>query len=293
MAKVVDNSLSIKLFNLCNEIYKSEQYLKTDNNDLNRMCYLIDVKSIEGLKKKLKYDKLEKCFANNISLQEFKEKIKDHKAKLNINILPEKFNNSHELMQALDNNKKYYLITNISFFKKINADKNFDNFGIKVIFKKDKMKFIFNDNGELSFFKKETGIIEKSLLIFPTNQKEPMNSSGVSIEKQPSNNFWFKDDLEILIRLFYYNKFLKEKENKDFNRLNQENYRSAYLINYIWLEKYKSFFEYNDLENYLLQIGKKDSSYVKDNDYISSEYIENLISNLPLGLINKLQKKKN
>ena len=143
MSKSFDYSIAIQLYNLCNEIYKSEQFLKTDNNDQTRMCYLIDVKSIDDLKKQLNYEKLKKYIAKNISLQEFKEKVKDHKTKININTTPEKFNNSNELIQTLNNNRKYYLITNYSLCMKICVEKNLNNFGIKVTFKKDKMIFIF------------------------------------------------------------------------------------------------------------------------------------------------------
>ena len=76
-------------------------------------------------------------------------------------------------------------------------------------------------------------------------------SNSPTMVKQPIDNIKFKDDLEILIRLYYNYRILKEKENKEFNFLNEDNSNTMYLINNNWIEKYKSFYEYNDLVNYL------------------------------------------
>ena len=108
--------------------------------------------------------------------------------------------------------------------------------------------------------------------------------------KQPIDNIKIKDDLEILIRLYYNYRILKEKENKEFNFLNEDNSNTMYLINNNWIEKYKSFYEYNDLVNYL-KTNKNDKVYTINEGILSKEYIDNFISNLPSNYINKKKKK--
>ncbi len=58
-------------------------------------------------------------------------------------------------------------------------------------------------------------------------------------------------DLEILVRMFYYNKYLREKENCLFREIKEEeNSEIVYLIHNSWLEEYKSYFDYHSWKNY-------------------------------------------
>ena len=51
-------------------------------------------------------------------------------------------------------------------------------------------------------------------------KKEADNNDKKEItETHPMDEYSFKTDLEILIRLFYYYRFLKEKDNLDFKPL--------------------------------------------------------------------------
>ena len=145
------------------------------------------------------------------------------------------------------------------------------------------MIIIFNENDKLTFFNNTTGLIEKSLLY--------QNSNSETLVNQPCNNYKFKDDLEILIRLYYNYRYLKEKENIEFDVLNKEKSESVYLINNNWIEKYKSFYEYNDLKDYLKQLNKDDKLYTTSFDIITKDYINKIISNLPMDYINKLKDK--
>ena len=109
----------------------------------------------------------------------------------------------------------------------------------------------------------------------------------------PCNFIKFKPDLEILIRIFYYNKYLREKENDSFKELNkEENCEMGYLINNSWMEEYKSFFDYKYLEHYLM-IEKKYSDSIIKKIYLSEETIKNIIENLPIDYINEINKKGN
>ena len=235
------------------------------------------------MKKQISYDKLKNYIEKNISYEEFRKKVKDKTQKIKANLNPEKFKSSNDIIQALNNKKtKFYMITNFSLTQKICDKKNLGNTSIKYSFHKDKIILIFNENDKLSFYNNTTGLINKSLLVqdYQMFKNERYNSKKEIIEKHPMSEYSFKTDLEILIRLFYFYRFLKEKDNLDFKSLKHENSRSIYLMNNDWIEKYKSFFEYKDLENYLLQL-KDDRSNLIDNDFISEEYIHKLITNLP------------
>ena len=236
MSKNVDNSNGFQLYELCKEFYKYEQYLLKSERDNNNICYLIDAKSINYLKKQIYYDELKKYFENDISKEKFREIAKRFEIKNKIDLFPETFKTSDNLIESLNNGNKYYYITQ-SLCSKICKEQIFENCGIKYSNHGNKIEFTFSDNNTLKFLINLSGLIEKSLLIKDTQKR---------------NNNEIKNVLEILIRLFYFNKFLKEKDNLEFKTLKKENFHSVYLINNDWLEKYKSFYDYNELENYLL-----------------------------------------
>ena len=96
--------------------------------------------------------------------------------------------------------------------------------------------------------------------------------------------------MEILIELYYYHKILKAKENTSFKELNDENKETVYLINNNWIENYKSFFEYKDLENELINIDNKNHIEIKD-IYITDEFIGKKISSLTDSFIEKINRK--
>lgn len=293
MSKIDDSSISIS-YDLCQQFYSYEQHLKSIVKKQIHMSYLIDTNSIDKLKKQINYEEMKKYFEGSISFEDFKEKIKNKIKKIKTNLIPEKFKTSKDLIQALNNNKKFYFITNYSLTQKICDNNNLSNKSIKFLLDKEKIIISFNENEELLIYNNSTGIIEKSLLVNNNSNDIEINSQNLgNDDKHLSNNYKlkFKADFEILIRLFYYNRFLKEKNNLDFKNLNQENYLSTYLINNNWMEKFKSYYEYNDLENYLLQV-KDDQSNLFEKDYISEDFITNIISNLPETYINKISKQK-
>ena len=78
-------------------------------------------------------------------------------------LIPDKFNNSKDLLKAL-NKKKFYCFTNFMSVRKICENVEINNFGMKSILHKDKITIIFTEKDELTFFNNSTGLIEKSLL---------------------------------------------------------------------------------------------------------------------------------
>ena len=102
-----------------------------------------------------------------------------------------------------------------------------------------------------------------------------------------------KKDLEILVRIFYYNKYLTEKENDSFKILNKEkNSETVYLINDSWMKEYKSFFDYQALENYLKNNKELSDLFAKNNDYLSEKIIKKAIEILQGDFIKKINEKK-
>ena len=236
------------------------------------------------MKKQINYDKFKTYLSNdNVSREDFKEEIKKHlkknmKIKIETDLMPDKFNNSKDLLKALNKeNLKFYYFTNFMFVQKICENVEVGNFSMKAMLHKDKITIIFNEKekDELTFFNNTAGLIQKELL--------------KSLEKDIS--YPFKKDLEILIRLYYNYRFLKEKENTKFELLNEDNSQMVYLINNNWIEKYKSFFEYRDLKNYLLELNKTFKLYPTNFNSIKEDYIDKIISILPEDYIDKLKKK--
>ena len=195
MSKYVDSSLSLQLYDLCTEFYKYEQFLINHAKDQISMCLLIDMKLIDNLKKQINYDKMKDHIAKNISYGEFRKKIKGRTQKIKANINPEKFKSSDDLIQALNNEKKFYIITNFSLVKKICDNKNLVNTSIKYSFHKDKIILIFNDNDKISFYNNTTGLIDKSLLV--QDNQINKNLSDISkkeiTETHPIDEYSFKN----------------------------------------------------------------------------------------------------
>ena len=285
MSKYPDNSTGSHLYELCKEFYKYEQNLLKVENDTINKCYLIDSNSIDNLKKQIRYDELKEYIKNDISKENFTKITKDLSNKIKIDLSPKAFKTSDDLIKSLNNENQYYYITP-SLCSKLCKIKKFENYAIKYSIHKNKIEFIFNDNSSIQFLSNLLGLIEKSLLVKDSQTK--INNS-YSSEKHQKDEQNVKNDLEILIRLFYFNKFLKEKDNLDFKPLKKENYQLVYLINNDWLEKFKSFYDYNELENYLLK--SKNESYIIGLDFITEKSIQKIIYTLPETYINNIENK--
>ena len=192
MSKIDDSSISIS-YDLCQQFYSYEQHLKSIVKKQIHMSYLIDTNSIDNLKKQINYDEMKKYFEGSISFEDFKEKIKNKIKKIKTNLIPEKFKTSKDLIQALNNNKKFYFITNYSLTQKICDNNNLSNKSIKFLLDKEKIIISFNENDELLIYNNSTGIIEKSLLV-------NNNSNDIEINSQNLGN----DDKEQAVVRFVF-----------------------------------------------------------------------------------------
>ena len=281
-----------QIYEYCKAIYNYEKLLENFVKDKEYHVYLIDKNIFDNVKKKLDYERLKPLIAKNESYTEFKKKI-DKKEKRK-NIAPKKYNNSNELINELLSDKKFYIVTQ-DLLNKISIEDKYKGKNIILVMKKEKIKLILNDNDILYFNNNKNGIIEKSSWIqdgSPKNSISPKKKNeskeNISYEKIP-----FKMDLEILIRIFYFNKYLREKKNNNFIELKKdESSENAYLINDSWMEEYKAHFNYKTLEDYLINNHEFTDLIIKNKYYLSRETIKKLIENLPSEYINKINKKE-
>ena len=119
----------------------------------------------------------------------------------------------------------------------------------KYIYDKDSIILEFSDIDKLYITNKKNSVIEKSLLQEKNLLDSPPKTSSQSSAfetKTPGNGISnkFKYDIEILIRIFYFNKYLREKNNDSSKDLTKdENRELVYLINNSWMEEYKAYFD--------------------------------------------------
>ena len=281
MAKNYDPS-DKQIYELCKAVYNNEKFLENIIKNKEYLGYLIETDTLNKIKKNLDYERLKQyiekdsytIFVKNIKKR---EKVKSVKLK--------KFNNSKEFINELLN-KKYSLVHQV-LLDKLNSD--YKGNEIKYIIIHDKISLIFNDNDKLYFTNNKNGIIENSSLIQENSNSNDNPSSGPK-DVDKIETILFKHDLEILIRIFYFNKYLREKENNIFNELkNEENNETVYLINNYWMEEYKSFFDYDTLEQILIKFF--DTFNITDN-YLPESKVKNIIKNIPIEYINKINSKR-
>ena len=285
-----DGNLSEKqIYDYCIAIYNYEKFLENFMKNNKYQGYLIDKTTLDKVKTKLQYEKLKPLFDKNELYTEVMKKI-NKKEKIKY-IVPKKHNNSKELINELLNDKQFYLV-NQDLLNKLNKEDNYKGKTIEFIMNKEKIKLILNGNDILYFNNNKNGIIEKSSLV----QEDSLGNSispNESEEKISFDKISFKIDLEILIRIFYFNKYLREKENNNFIELKkEENSEIVYLINNSWMEEYKDYFNYKTLEDYLINNHQYTELIIKSKYYLSRETIKQLIENLPSEYINNINKKE-
>ena len=285
------SSNQLKIINICEEFYKNEFFYKNFVKNQEYYGYLIENKIIDKIKTKINYEKI-KPFVDKKEYEKCRKEIKDIEIKLE-ELTPKQYKKSKELMsELLNDNKSFYLIKQ-GYFSKIIDNSKLTGKEIHFKFNKDDtLIFIFSQNDNLTFTNNKSGVIDKSILLNNTkninvNSKEKV---GFPTPEGPSQNV--KNDLEILVRIFYYNKYLTEKENESFKELKkEENSETVYLIHNSWMEEYKSFFDYQYLENYLKNKKEYSDKFIQNNYNLSTETINDIIKNLPNEYINKINTK--
>ena len=281
MAKNDDTS-DKQIYELCKAVYNYEKFLENILKNKEYIGYLIETDTLNKIKKKLDYERL-KPYVEKDSYTNFAKNIKKREKLKSVKL--KKFNDSKEFINELLKDKKYSLVHH-ALLDKLNCD--YKGKEIKYIIIHDKISLIFNENDKLYLTNNKNGIIEKSSLIQENSNSNDNPSSGPK-DTDKTEAILFKKDLEILIRIFYFNKYLREKENNIFNELkNEENNETVYLINNSWIEEYKSFFDYNTLEQVLIK--SFDTNNITDN-YLPESKIKNIMKNIPIEYINKINLK--
>ena len=274
------NNEKEEIYNLCKEYYDYEIHMNYDHDNTKYKCFLIEKELMDKFKKNIFYDKLKDSIKKNIDFKHIDRNILNKLKKIKKDIVQTKFNNKQELLNKLEKKKIFYVLPAQFFIIFCKEDKKKEN-GIDTLFKNRKVRLFYKDNKEKIDFKyNEDGTIGKSNII-----KEEIDKKDNS-QSENKRKITFKEDLEILIELYYYHKILKSKENASFKELNDDNKEIVYLINNNWIENYKSFFEYKDLENELMNIDSKNPIEIKD-IYITDEFIDNKISSLSDSFIEK------
>ena len=276
------SSNQLQILSISKAIYQNEFFYKTCLKDNEYYGYLTDNKFIDKIKKKINYEKIKPLVAKDETYDKYKNEIKETQDKIE-EIIPKEYKNSKGLMQELLNyNKSFYLIKQ-EYLSKIIDNTKLTGKEIKFKFHGDNIILIFGENDLLVFTNNKDGILEKKILQnnFITTSEGNGDNSKLNRDT-PNDHIKFKTDLEILVRIFYFNKYLKEKETDEFKKLTKENNETIYLINNLWMEEYKSFFDFQILEDYL--INKKEYS----DSFVSEKVINKLVESLPIDYINKI-----
>jgi len=196
-----DKNEKEEIYKLCKEYYNYENYLNYEHNNQKCSCFLIEKELMNKFKKNICYDQLKNSIKKNIDLKNIDKNILNKLTKIKKNIVQTKFNNKQELLNELEKGKIFYVIT-AKLFNQCKEDKKVEK-GIDSLLYKGKVRLFFKDKKEKIDFKyNEDGTIGKSNLV----NKDAKNESQRKIV--------FKEDLEILIDLYYFHKILKSKENK-------------------------------------------------------------------------------
>ena len=277
------SSNQLQILNIFNAIYQNEKFYNSPYQNIDYYGYLIENKIIEKIKKDIDYIKLKPLIGNDRSYDKYKKEIKDipiEKDKL----FPKYLDSKKLYGDLLNNNKTFYLIKQDYLCN----DKMFDKDKLKgkeIKFKmqSDIITLIIDENRPLNFTNNRNCLIGRVFI----------KKDDVTHRETTNDQIKFNKELEILVRIFYYNKYLKEKENDAFIKLNEENKETVYLINNSWMEEYKSFFDYQSLENYLMNKKEFSDLFIKNNYYFSKEKINEIVNGLPEDYINKINKKEN
>ena len=284
-----------KIYEFCEGIYGNEKFFDNHMKNFEYKGYLLDNDIIEGNKNKINYASLKPLLKDQGSYDNLRKKIKE--TEIITEIFPKKYIKSEEFMKDLKNNKSFYLIKTEHLYK-ITDQKNIKTKEISFKFDDESIILLFSENDILK--SSSTGfIIERIFIreIKESNKSQAKNDQKLSETKiQPNDNIKFKKDIEILIRIYLYNKFLREKENNSLSILNKDYIETIYLVHNSWMDDYKSYFYCQDLDNYLVNYfaNKKEvfELCIKDNNYSSKE-IEKILDSLPPDYIDKINEKKN
>ena len=280
-----------QILDICTAFYQNEKFFNESYmKNKEYYGYLIDYNIIEEIRTKIKYENLKNFIAKDESYSIVKEKIKEPYPIIK-EIIP--MDIKQVKTELLNNDKLLYLIKQ-EYLDKISSNKNkIKGKEIKFVINNDNITIMFDQHFLLTYCNINC-LIGKKFLWKQNNANNKSDKINFETPNGSKKTIKFNKDIEILIRIFYYNKYLKDNENDTFITLNQENKETIYLIHNSWMEQYKSHFNYQVLENYLKNKKEYNDSFIKNNNYFinsSNEAINNIIENLPPEYINEINNK--
>ena len=305
------SKITKQVYELCLAYSNYEKFINNQTNNYKEIKgYLIENNIMEEFKKIIFYEKLKDIVKPGVAFSNIKDKIEENELNEEIKkiIVQSKFINSNELIKELNNNKKYYLI-NEDFWKIICKEDNKDEIGIKVLLTKKDIILFFKEDDKLMFIN-NNGIIEKSSLNNNLDNNEnkngenPNNNNSLDnnkinvfdnnnankIDKNESNNNEndkYKNEIEILIKLNFYSKKMKDFVNQN----NDENKNLFYLINKNWINEFKNNFNYETLKQNLNQknyFSNTENVQNIEETFFNNDLIKKIIANLPNEYFDKI-----
>jgi len=289
---------------LCFAFYSYKKSLRNKDPNIKFRCYIIKKEIMEKFKININYDEFEKNYNNGKINNKLKNKSSNicNPKEIKNSINQEYFNNSEDLIKELKNKKEFYII-NSNLWDKIGKknDKDFlvyfkfiNDEGDKIVLiMNEKEELLFNNNNECIIIG-ESNLIKNNYINIKNIKDEKRNQILKNDENETQISEEIKGNLKIIIRLFYYYKELKEKENDSFQELTDEKKETVYLINKSWIEKLQNFFEYKELEEYLIDDDNNKNSpelIDQNNIFISDVSINKIINKLPNKYLNKIKNK--
>ena len=133
------SKIAKQIYELCLAYSNFEKFINNQANNYKEIKgYLIENNIMEEFKKIFFYEKFKDIVKPGVEFSHVKDKIEENELNEEIKktIVQSKFINSNELIEELNNNKKYYLI-NEDFWKIICKEDNKDEIGIKVLLNKN------------------------------------------------------------------------------------------------------------------------------------------------------------
>ena len=266
----MSKSLANKIYNYCQSYNKYETFVKNQSNKKQEFIgYLIESDLIRAWKLKIYYEKLGSGIADGSNFNKLKTLIEKNikteiNPKIERTITQTKFTNSTELLNNLNNNKEYILIT-FELWNDICKTSCLPEEGIKCIYLNKNISLIFNNGEKLRFKIDENDFkINKSKLIEKETEKyneiklNSIKDNQINEINYSSNNneinegeieLKYKKEVIILIKLYYYEKNFKSKINEMPTTLKDE--IKFYLISNNWLSEFKNTFLYCDIKTYI------------------------------------------
>ena len=174
-ANKVLSSNQLKIFNICEALYKNELFYKAFLKDQDYYGYLIENKIIDKIKKNINYEKI-KTFVDRSEYEQCRKVIKDMEIKLE-ELTPKQYKKSKELIrELLTDNNSFYLIKQ-DFLRRILDNSKLTGKEIEFkITKQNSIIFEFSKEDILEFSYNKNFIIEKSSIKGNISDKSNTNN---------------------------------------------------------------------------------------------------------------------